>query len=801
LLTFCQQRDSAHLALRWRKGRLSITSVSNHGSHIVSTTYLFDSFEVQANAGVLLQDGKRVKIQEQPFQILLHLLETPGKLVPREDLRNRLWPEKNFEESDRSLRIAAAKLRSSLGDDSTSPRFIETVPRRGYRFIGDVTQSPTPSVEPEQQPAPDAAPEIVPVTSVRGHLRIAIFGLPLLIVVAVVSLLFYRLHMAASPPLIGGSDTIVVGEFTNATGDPDFDLVLSSALRAKLEESPYLNLIPETKFRRLVKDSDSPSLKDELQTCVSLHAQALIDGEILNQPSGYQILVNAWSCGNKRLLTRQKLHANTKEDVLPTLSAAGKQLRSVLGEPESSLQRFNVPLIQATTGSLAALRAFTQGEKKHLLGADFASVDDYKLAVALDPQFALAYGRLGSVYYNLEEFTLSRDYYQKAFDLRERATERERLYIAADYYMSTGEIELEVKAYELWRTMYPRDPIVADNLANEYLMLGQAEKAVSQAQEAIRLDPGEDPDYTNLAWANLRSGNYSAVNLLCGGPAYMKSDSVGFHQACFQNAFVRGDLRGMQDILHWAKNNPLESEILASAAWAAVHDGHIRQANVLFSEAEQSARSNHLTEYAAEIDMDQADLEADLGYTNQAKDRARKAIKLSLTSPTVGSFAALALARSGDLDEASVEERKVAAQAPVDAILNSAVLASVRAAIQMHTNHSVVAIQDLEAARPFDLCSFMELAPAYYRGLAYLQNNQVDKAAEEFKRTLDHRVSMPESPYIVLSQLELGRAFQLRGDRADAQRAYGEVQKIWKDADPDFPPAHQLRAYQQDLAK
>ncbi|MBB5064460.1 winged helix-turn-helix domain-containing protein [Granulicella mallensis] len=755
---------------------------------------------MQANNGVLLQNGERVKLQEQPLQILLRLLETPGELVSREKLWAQLWPEKTPEESDRSLRVAATKLRQALGDNSTAPRYIETVTRRGYQFIGKVTPigTPAPAEEPSQNLPDEQIQEQTPQPRYRPALLVLLLGL---IALAATGLWLYRWHRAKPLLSINDSDMIVVGGVINSTGDHYFDGVLSSALQAKLEESPYLNLVPAEKFRRLVPDSDVASQQDELRACVSLHAQALLRGEILAQSPDYLLKVTVFQCSNGHALATQTDRAKTRDDVLQALNLASEQMRRTLNEPESSLQRFNVPLVQATTGSLGALKAFTQGEKKHLLGLESDSTEDYKLAIALDPEFALAYARLGSVYYNLEEYKVSQQFSQKAFDLREHATERERFYIVSRYYSGTGEIEPEIQTLQLWRKIYPRDPIAANNLADMYLLLGEPEKALGLAETAVQLNPEMDHAYTNLASADLRTGKYAALNQLCNHPIPGKTDSVEFRVACFQGAFAQNDPAGMQAQLEKAKNDPAESEMLASAAWAALYRGQMSQANHLFSEAEQNARANHLGEFAAEVSLDQAALEADLGFPHQSQALARNASHQFPESPTVQAYAALALARSGDTSDALTAATHAAAQAPSDTVLNFAVLASVRAAMQVHKGDPAAAIRELEETRPFDFCSFMDLSPAYYRGEAYLQTRQFDKAAEEFKRVIGQQASFPESPYLVLSQLELGRTFQLREDRVHADLAYRAVADTWKGADRGFPPLQQLHAYQREMAK
>lgn len=769
--------------------------------------YVFGLFELRLRAGVLLRKGKRVRIQELPLQMLLVLLENQGRLVSRQDLQIRLWGQETFVEVDNGLHVVARKLREALGDSAATPLFIKTVSGRGYCFVGEVTPvfdsiaesrvEPSPEPQLPEPPTQTNGPGPEPVGARNRIWRIAFWSL---LVIFALAGIFGSMYRYANRPLASDQDRVVMGGFINSTGKSYFEGTLSSAVQLKLQESPYLSLIPDRSFRSLVKDPDSAPLKEELHACVSLDGQVLLKGQILASATGYRVLLTAWKCADGRLLTTQKAEADSQAAILSALDLATEHMRRRLGESDSSLQKFNVPLMQATTSSLAALKAFTQGEKKRLQQMDLEAIPDYKLAVDLDPQFALAYARLGTIYSNAAEPSLGRQYYQKAFDLRDRTTDRERLYIAAHYYdIATGEIERSIGTYELWRTVYPRDIVPANNLAATYLKIGQPQKAVESARTAIQLDPTLDLPYAMLTQAYLGSGDYSNTHALCNDPIRSRTNAVQFHQACFTLASVENDDAGMRRELDWARGTSLESAILDFAARAAMQRGKVSEARRLFSDARQSALAGNLIEPAAEIDLDQAVLEADIGFADEARKSALAAIALAPKSAFIQAFVALTLARSGDIVRAQSEADKAAVQSPLDTILNSAVLASVHSAIQLQKHNPEAAIQSLEGARPYDTNFFMGLSPAYYRGLAYLQNQQWHEASKEFQRVVDHRAIDPDSLYIALSQLELGRAFQLSADRPNAARAYSEAERVWKEADPGFPPLQELRVYQHEL--
>jgi eukaryotic-like serine/threonine-protein kinase len=759
--------------------------------------YRFDSFEVRVRARILDYEGQTLDIQELPFQMLLALLERPGEMVTKEELGDRLWGQ-TFVEVDKSLYVVAAKLREALGDDVTRPRFIKTISGRGYRFIGKVTPVVEPAAEPPTEPAPYAPlPETKEPGTRRRAWRIATLSLLVVIALAAVAAFTYRfLHR----PLTNDRDRVVVGGFQNKTGNPDLDKTLSFAMLLKLQESPYLSLIPDQNFRHLVKDPDSASLQDELRACASLSGQLLLNGQIQLFARGYRILLTARRCADGRLLTTQTAEADSRTTILSALDRATEQMRRRLGESDASLRKFDVPLLQVSTSSLAALKAFTLGEENRALGLYSESIVNYKLAIDLDPQFALAYARLGADYTNTRQPSLSRQYYQKAFDLRDHTTDRDRLYIITHYYaLATGEIERAIADYELWRTMYPRDFIPTNNLAVEYLEVGQPQKTVEFARKAIQLNPTSQLPYATLAEAYAKTGDYSSVNLLCHDPAHAEDDFFGLHDACFAAAFAQDDEAGMRRQLQWARGKPYESILLSDTAWIVMSRGRVSEARRLISQAKQNALQNNFPELAADLQLDSANLEADFGLVHEAREDALSGLDLASGHATEQGLAALALARAGDIPRAEVESRKANSQAPLDTILNSAVLASVRAAIDLQRHDSQGAVQSLEEARRFDFCASIGPAPAYYRGLAYLQDNEPQRAIKEFQQLLDHRLLASYPIYDPLAQLRLGRAYQMIGDKAHAAQAYSEAAKVWKDADPGFPPLQEIRVYEREL--
>ena len=732
------------------------------------------------------------------------LLEHPGELVSKEVLRDRLWGQETFVEVDKGLYVLAAKLREALGDDATVPRFVKTVSGKGYQFVAkvdpvfDSTQTPAPEQvvvysETKPEPSQDAVRPSWPRNAGRLSALLAF------LVVAGLCVFLIRRHYAG--PLVGEKNRIVAGGFTNATGNPDLENALSSVFRLKLQESPYLNLIRDSQFRSLINDPDSASPRDQVRACATLDGQVLLSGQLSARPQGYRVSLLAWRCRDDKLLATETADANSQSSLWSALDQATAQLRRHLGESKKSVDEFNVPSMQATTSSMAALKAFSLGEEKRFQGLKQDALTAYKLAVDLDPQFAIAYARLGSVYTNMSEPSLNRQYYKRAFDLRARTTDREQLYIITHYYASaTGEIKRAIEDYELWRTLYPRDMVPANNLAVEYLIVGAPEKAVELARTAVQLDPHDHFPYATLAQAYLKTGDYVHLRAMCDDPTHNDTDISGFHVACFESAFAQTDEAGMQRQLQWAKGKPEESRLLQEAADVAVYRGQIAEARRLFSAAKQSALEHDSALAVAGVELEEVTLEAELGLTHDVKKTALDALQLAAGDPAEQAVTAFALARAGDIAAAQSNMKEAASKAPLDTLLNSAVLASVRAVIQLKQHNPRAAIQSLEETGPFDFCDSTGLAPAYFRGLAYLDDGNPQRAAKEFQRVIDHRAILPDSLYVVLSQLELGHSYRLAGDHENAKRVLDELTQLWKNADPDFPPLKQLQTEERTLA-
>ena len=787
--------------------------------------YSFESFEVSSLANTLYKGGEPVRIQYLPLQLLLTLLERAGQMVTKEELRDRLWGTDTFVEVDQNLYVIVSKLRELLDDTARQPRFIQTVSGRGYRFIGTVTQRKpvsTPEIEPVSRapdlnpgkplldapaPQPSTAPERAQTLSTSArHARLALSlallsGLVLL-GLGVAGIFTYRSrHQQIYKP----HDQIFIGGILNETAKPELTQTLGFAVQLKFQESPTFDLVPAQRARQLINNPNEADRDAQLHACSLLGSQLLINGRLQSSSHGYEIQLMTSRCSDGKLLATESAQADSDASILSAVDVVTDKMRRRLGESDATLQRFDMPLTQATTKSLAALEAFTQGEDKLKLGNALAAVPSYKLAIDLDPQFALAYARLGTIYLNAQEQSIGAGYYQKAFQLRDRTTDRERLYIAAHYYTDvTGEYPRAIDTYQLWRNLYPNDWGAANNLANLYDMLGRPQDALRYVNQALQINPSSTLANVTLAQAYMTSGQYAPLNAICNREAAMNNPMIALHNICFLGALAQNNEHNMQREMQWAHGNPQESVLLESAALAALFHGRVNDARTLFSRARESARLNHLPEMISVVDVDQSNAEAELGFSAPAREMANNAVhntpqydKAQDVDTLAGTALTLAIAGSGDPALHIVNQ--AVQQAPLNSILNDLEVPTIRAVVAVKQHNPRLALDILAPTTPLEFYVQSKFIPIYYRGLADMQLKQWKEAETQFNKILEHRSIIPGSLYIGLAQMQLGLALQHDGQESEARKDYDAAALLWKNADPDFAPSRELAAYQKSL--
>lgn len=630
-----------------------------------------------------------------------------------------------------------------------------------------------------------------------------------LVAIAAIAVGFYLRGEPASA--LVSTDTIVLADVANSTGDAVFDDTLKQALSTELEQSPFLNILPDRKVSETLKlmgrsPDERLSEKLALEVCERSESKAVLGGSIASLGTQYVVGLQAVNCQNGNPLAREQVQAARKEDVLKAVSGASTRLRKRLGESLNTIQKFDAPLEQATTSSLEALKAYSQGKKTQSSKGNTAAIPFLKRAVELDPNFAVAYTGLGIAYSNLGESGLASENFQKAYDLRERVSEREKFRIAAFYHSYvTGDLVKGNEVYELWSQAYPRDGAPRGNLAVTYFYIGQYQKALAQSEEYLRINPGGVLGYSNLV------SQYAALNRLEEAKNIYqqaldrKLEYSVLHANRYGVAFLDGDAAEMERQVTWAAAHPGDDDMLLSiASDTEAFYGRLGKARELSRRAIDSAKRNEQKETAALWQMNAALREAEFGNAARARHAASSALALSPTRD-IQILAAMALARAGSSAESEKIAADLAKRFPLDTVINSYWLPTIRAAVEINRGNPAKAVEALQVAAPYELgVPYPQsqvggsLYPVYVRGEAYLLLQKGDDAAAEFQKILNHRGIMMNCALAALARHGLARAYTLQGDTGKAQSAYRDFFTLWQEADAEIPT---LRKAEAEYAK
>jgi eukaryotic-like serine/threonine-protein kinase len=660
---------------------------------------------------------------------------------------------------------------------------------------GTPVQTPSSGTVPAQAQLSGSSTSVPVSSKPRWLLAVAAAAV---VIAALVGIFFYRHRSQA----LTEKDSILLADFVNTTGDAVFDGTLKQALAVQLEQSPYLNILPQSRIQEALRFMGRPA--DERVTgdvareiCLRNGVKAMLTGSISSLGSHYVIDLNAINAQTRDSLARAQVEAESKEQVLKSLDSAASDLRQKLGESIGSVQKFATPLEQATTSSLEALKEFSLGHAAHQQQDDGGAIPHLKRAIALDPNFAMAYATLGVAYGNMTQESLASDNLKKAFDLKERASERERFYISAHHYdEDTREVDKAVETYELWKKTYPRDSVPWDNLSLRYEGIGQPDKALANASEAIRLDPKDSYAYQNVAEDYERLNRYDEAKAVIekGSAEGMNVDTSRF--TLYEIAFIQRDESAMQRQVDALRGNPLEPIILLFKAQGDCALGRLQNARQTFAQAANIAQSHGMKEFAGVLSTLGAACDAELGNIAVARQEVSEALTASNDRAT-RDIAAMVLARSGDIGRAQKLVEELANEFPTDTLLNHAYIPTTQALIAIQRNSPEKAIALLEAARPYELGAgpgAISYGPAYIRGEAFLKARDGAKASAEYQKILNHQGVDPTSPFYTMAGLGLGRAYALQGETAKAKTAYQDFFALWKDADPDIPILKEAKA-------
>ena len=599
------------------------------------------------------------------------------------------------------------------------------------------------------------------------------------------------------PPKLTDRDTVVLGDFTNTTGDRVFDDTLKQGLSVQLEQSPFLQLVSEGKVNDTLKlmgrsagDSLTPEVAREI--CQRTGSKATLTGSIAALGSQYVIGLKAVNCQTGDTLAEAQQQAASKEAVLKALDAASATLRGRLGESLSSVQRYGTPLEEATTPSLEALKAYSLGRKMVFAKGNTATLPFLKRAVELDPNFASAYRAMSVIYNNLNEVDRAAENGRKAFELRDKVSELERLHIEANYYyLTTGELEKAAQTYELWRQTYPRDGTPYTELGVISTLLGNLEKALEEAGEAMRLQPENANSYLNLGNDYMNLNRLEEAEAVYKQAEKRKLESESLLANRYLLAFLKGDMAQMTRWAISAMGKPgAEDMLLAMQADTEAWYGKLRKAHGLTRRAMESAQHNDAKESAAMYQAVEGLREDASGNRERARDNVNAAVKLA-PNREVRAIAALVLARAGDTAAADKLAAELDTSVPLDTLVQRYWLPTIRAAVALQRNDPNRALELLQASNTVELGSptnlTVYLCPVYLRGEAYLMLHDGNEATAEFKKFIEHRGLVLNFPWGALARLGLARAYAAQGDTTRARTVYQDFLTLWKDADPDIP--------------
>jgi serine/threonine protein kinase/Flp pilus assembly protein TadD len=714
-------------------------------------------------------------------------------------------------EKDRRLRYQHADdLRADLerlkrdSDSSRSAVYREAEAEAGETSAAPPASGPTPASghaaaqTSGTAPAMGAAPE--PAAG-GGSKRYVWIAAAVLVVLAAGGAYYFW----PRAPKLTSKDSIVLADFTNTTGDSVFDGTLRQGLSAQLAQSPFLNIVTDQQMSHALRLMGQPAgtrpTRDVArQICQRTGGAAVLDGSITQIGTQYNLVLNAENCATGASLASAQAVASDKNHVLEALGTVATSIRGKLGESLSSIQKFDKPLAEVTTPSLEALQAYTLGNQA-LSNADYTpAIAPLQRAISLDPNFAMAYATLATVYSDLGEGDLARENTKKAYDLRDRVSEREKFYISSHYEdFVTQDLEKAVQVYQLWAQTYPRDATPYNNLTVVYWQLGEWEKAPKPIRRAVALEPTSGLFISNLAYAYLGLGRLDEAEAILQQAQARGIDPPALHLDAYALAFLKSDTQAMAREATWAAGKRgVEDLFLESQSNTAAYKGELRKANDFTMRAIASAQQAGENQPAAGYQYEAALREALVGNAAEARRRVEAGLGMPGGKTDPGA-AAVALALAGDEAQAQKLADERAKQSPEATLPKYVGGPAIRAAIALGKGSPSEAIAKLQPATRYDLA--LGLAPVYIRGLAYLAAHQGQKAAAEFQKIIDHRAIVGNNLIGSLAHLGLGRARALSGDEPGARKAYQDFFALWQHADPDIPILRQAKAEYAKLTR
>jgi serine/threonine protein kinase/tetratricopeptide (TPR) repeat protein len=712
--------------------------------------------------------------------------EQPSKFQPQfppklEEILGKLLEKKREMryQSAKELRADLLRLRRELDTGRSAAFSVPAMPAADSPGWASSKATSVPSLAAE-------APRKSSSMGLRLGVSAAIF-------VVILGAAFIWFHFQRKAQALTERDSLVISDFANSTGDGMFDGTLRQALEVKLGESPYLNIVPQTRVQETLrfmgrKPDERLTPATAREVCQRQGVKALLTGEIASLGSHYVITLDALTCADGASLAREQVEAASKEEVLKTLGKAVSAMRGKLGESLASIKKMDRPLEEASTASLEALKAFSLGDRqRESAGDEVKAIPFFKRAIEIDPNFALAYARLGTVYGNMGQDAQATEYRKKAFELRDRVSERERLYITAHYYAGVAfDLPKAEETYELFKQTYARDIAPINNLALLYLQQGQLDRAAREFEAGAQIEPGNRRILSNLVDTYSQMNRFTDARAAAQKWAAQPGDNYFAHLQLYRTAWALGDAAGMAAQESRLRGRPEEVEFFRLQAQIAAMEGHLRQAEQLTTQAAAMFQRLGLKESAPAVLVDLANAQAMYGRRKESKQNVEAALGMSPPPDAMVGCAATLLI-GGEKDKGLKLIAEIEKSAGKNPLLKGGVLPLLRAAAEIENGkpERAVVITDALANSPPNAPIFNFIA--YTRGTALLRLKKGAEAAQEFEMVIAHRGAMLLNPVYVVSHLGAARAYAQAGNKAKSAEYYQKLFDLWKNADPDLP--------------
>jgi DNA-binding winged helix-turn-helix (wHTH) protein/tetratricopeptide (TPR) repeat protein len=765
------------------------------------TLIRFEGLELDPAARTLKRDGRAIVLSPKTFDLLVYLTEHAQQVLSKEQVLAAVWPNAHVEESNLSQHVFL--LRKALAGMGVAERAVVTVPGRGYQFtpaveigggnetaipsssglVMSATRSVTQVTIEEEYEDEEPAGKTLAASQSKRRLGFWIFAAAALVLAAAGAFAAWR-WLRPSP--VGHVDLVLAG-IENATGDGDFDRTLNQALQIDLEQTPFLNLLSRSAIQETLALMQQPKverLTPELarEVCQRNNAQATLRGTISRLGSSYLLILEAESCISGKQLAGAKAEVTSREAVLGALDRAAAQMRRELGESTASRERYQIPIAEATTPSYEALLAYTRAAESFRRGDMKASQVLLERAIALDPNFASAYRILASSYYNLGDYAEAAAFYKKAFDLRERTTERERLGIEVMYYgYGLNDFEESIRRTRQFLAIYPKVANSWVSLCNMYDRLGEYPEAIDAAERAIALDPHSGVAAVELMRSQMRLGRFDAAKATARAAMADGKDHWDLHSMLFQIAFAEHDAakekaEGEWGLTHQHVNIALEDQAMAAAA-----GGRLHEAKEEITRARAEARRNGERDFDIGAALALAELQSEFGHREEAMATLRTITDPGGDPATPGRIALLR-AQNGYPDLAKRYLTESAASASRNTLSHSLYAPLVRGALALEAHRPGDALAAMAPAKPYQLADFS--AP-YLRAKAESDAGMLDTAAADYRLILANRGANPISPLYSLAHLRLAEVLGRQGRTGPARAEYQAFLDAWREASED----------------